>query len=120
MAQLKSKQISDFNTNQDWSLATATEIPNSRDIQNSFTPEAAMTSEKFINQTISSSTSVWTLTTTYDIQSDSVNLAVIYINGMKVDCINSIVANLITFDLIAYNIDVEDELEVHYVKSHLV
>ena len=120
MALIKSKQISDFNSNINWTLASGSEIPNTRDIINEFLPETSMISETFVNQTISSSTGAWSLTLTYDIEDNNPELAVLYINGVKTNSINSVLNNQITFDTIPYDIDTGDELEVHYVKSHSI
>ena len=120
MALIKSKQISDFNSNINWTLANSNEIPNTRDIINEFLPETSMISETFVNQTISSSTGAWSLTLTYDIEDNNPELAVLYINGVKTNSINSVLNNQITFDTIPYDIDTGDELEVHYVKSHSI
>lgn len=120
MSLIKSKQISDFNSNIDWTLANSSEIPNSRDIMNEFLPESSMVSETFVNQTIASSTGTWTLTLTYNVEDNNSELAVLYINGVKANCINTVLNDEITFDAISYDIDTDDELEVHYIKSHSV
>jgi len=120
MSLLKSKQIADFNSNVNWTLASNSEIPNTRDIMNEFLPETSMVSEIFVNQTISSSTGAWSLTLTYNVEDNNPELAVLYINGLKINYINSVLNNQITFDAIPYDIDTDDELEVHYIKSHSV
>lgn len=120
MAFIKSKQIGDFSSNITWTSASSSEIPNSRDIMNYFLPETSMISETFINQTISSSSGSWSLTLTYNVEDDSPELIVLYINGVKTNCINTVVNNQITFNTIAYDIDTSDELEIHYIKEHSV
>ena len=52
MSQLKSKQISDFNPSVDWTTVSSTEIPNSKDVNNTFVPEASLIVEEFTNQVI--------------------------------------------------------------------
>jgi len=120
MSRLKSKQIADFNSNVNWTLASSSEIPNTRDIMNEFLPETSMVSETFVNQTISSSTGAWSLTLTYNVEDNNPELATLYINGLKTNSINSVLNNQITFDTIPYDIDTNDTLEVHYIKSHSV
>lgn len=117
---LKSKQLSDFNDNIDWTSASSSEIPNSRDVMNYFLPESSMIYETFVNQTISSSTNTWSLTLTYNIQDDNIEFVVLYINGLKTDSVISAIGNLVTFDQLAYDMDIGDKLEVHYIKSHSV
>jgi len=120
MSLLKSKQIADFNSNVNWTLASNSEIPNTKDIMNEFLPETSMVSETFVNQTISSSTGAWSLTLTYNVEDNNPELATLYINGLKTNSINSVLNNQITFDTIPYDIDTNDTLEVHYIKSHSV
>lgn len=122
MANLKSKQIGDFNNNVTWTSASNTEIPNSKDIQNQFVPEDAMILEEFTNQTISATSSQWTLTVTHNIQSNSASLVTLFVNGFKMrSSLTSSVSNkVITFDALGYDIDTIDVIEVHYIKNHTV
>lgn len=87
---------------------------------NYFLPETSMISETFVNQTISSSSGSWSLTLTYNVEDDNSELVVLYINGVKTNCINTVANNQITFNTIAYDIDTIDELEIHYIKEHSV
>lgn len=122
MSNLKSKQIGDFNNNVTWTSASNTEIPNSKDIQNQFVPEDAMILEEFTNQTISATSSQWTLTVTHNIQSNSASLVTLFVNGFKMrSSLTSSVSNkVITFDALGYDIDTIDVIEVHYIKNHTV
>ena len=120
MSQIKSKQIGDFNNNVTWTAATSTEIPNSRDVMNSFTPEDTLIAEEFTNQTISSTASVWSLTLAHNVQNNDTALVVLYINGVKSNTVLSVSGNSVTFDSLSYDIDTIDTLEVHYVKEHTV
>lgn len=120
MALIKSKQISDFNSNINWTSANSSEIPNSRDIMNFFLPETSMIFETFVNQTISSSSGSWSLTLTYDVEDNNPDLVALYINGVKSNSVSLVSNNQVTFDALAYDIDVNDEIDVHYIKSHSV
>ena len=83
MAQLKSKQIQEFNDNVVWTSADSKEIPNSKDIQNNFVPEAAMVIEEFTSQSISSASANWTLTLSNSVMSNDVSFVSLWINGYK-------------------------------------
>ena len=119
MAQLKSKQISDFNSNIDWALVSSSEIPNSKDVNNTFVPEASLLVEKFLNQTITSS-AAWSLALSYDVEDNNAGLVTLYINGVKYGIVSSVSANTVYFDALEFDIDGLDIVEVHYVKKHSV
>lgn len=122
MASLKSKQISNFNDSVNWTLATDREIPNSKDIQNQFVPEDSMMLEEFTNQTITATTTQWTLTVTHDIQHNSASLITLFVNGFKMrsSLTSSVSNNVITFNALGYDIDSIDVIEVHYIKNHTI
>jgi hypothetical protein len=122
MAQLKSKQIQEFNDNVVWTSADSKEIPNSKDIQNNFVPEAAMVIEEFTSQSISSASANWTLTLSNSVMSNDVSFVSLWINGYKaLASINvSVSGTTATFGALGYDIDAIDTLEVHYIKNHSV
>jgi hypothetical protein len=119
MAQLKSKQISDFNSNVDWTLVSSTEIPNSKDVNNTFVPEASLLVEEFTNQVITS-TSAWSLALSNDVEDDNAGLVALYVNGVKYGAVSSVSSNTVNFNALAFDIEDFDVLEVHYVKKHSV
>jgi len=118
MAQLKSKQISDFNPNVVWSAATATEIPNSKDIQNNFLPESSMVIEDFSGSVIVSSTGPWQLVLSSNVQNDDLDLVTIFVNGVKTNGVTAVNGTIVTINQYAYDIAADDVLEVHYIKEH--
>jgi hypothetical protein len=120
MAKLKSKQISDFNPNVVWSAATATEIPNSKDIQNNFLPEAAMVIEDFSGNSITSSTGSWQLVLSSNVQNNDLDLVTIFVNGVKTNGVISVNGTIVTIHQYAYDIEADDILEVHYIKEHTI
>lgn len=120
MSSIRSKQINDFNSSVTWDQTTSSEIPNGRDILNYFLPESSMIFETFLNQTISSSTGAWSLTLSYNVEDNNIALIVLYVNGVKYNVAQSISGTQVTFDTLPYDIEVNDELEVHYIKQHSI
>jgi hypothetical protein len=119
MAQLKSKQISDFNSNIDWSTVSSTEIPNSKDVNNTFVPENSLLVEEFTNQTIVS-TSPWSLELSYEVEDDNTGLVTLYANGVKYGVVSNVSGSTVNFNALGFDIENSDLLEVHYVKKHSV
>lgn len=122
MAQLKSKQIKEFNDSVTWTAANSEEIPNSKDIQNNFVPESAMIIEEFTSQSISSATASWQLTLSNNVMSNDVSFVSLWINGYKAlaSLTTSVSGAVVTFGALGYDIDSIDTLEVHYIKNHAV
>jgi len=120
MSQVRSKQISDFNSNVVWSAAHSNEIPNSKDIQNNFVPESAMVIEDFSGSAIVSSTGPWQLVLSSNVQNNDLDLITVYVNGVKTNGVSSVTGNIVTIDQYAYDIEVDDALEIHYIKEHNV
>jgi hypothetical protein len=120
MSLVRSKQISDFNSNVVWSAANSNEIPNTKDIQNNFVPESAMVIEDFSGSSIVSSTGPWQLVLTSNVQNNDLDLVTIYVNGVKTNGVTSINGNIITIEQYPYDIETDDVLEIHYIKEHNV
>ena len=121
MGQLKSKQISNFNSNVVWTSATSTEIPNSKDVMNEFIPEDSLVIESFTNLTIGASKQDWPLTLTFNVQDADTNKVSLFINGLKIkEAAKSVSGAAVIFNSIDYDIDIHDTLEVHYIKDHTV
>ena len=120
MSKLRSKQIGDFNSNVVWTAATSNEIPNSKDIQNTFVPEDAMVVEEFTGNVIESTTPNWQLTISNQVQNNDLDLVTVYVNGLKTNKVNNVAGFTVTLDAYKYNIEADDVVEVHYIKSHNV
>lgn len=120
MSRIRSKQVIDFNSSIDWTAVTSNEIPNSRDIQNSFIPEDSMIVEDFTGSTVNSSAGQWQLTLLYSVQSDNPDFVNIYVNGVKTNGIVSVSGDVITVEQYPYDIESDDNFEVHYIKTHTV
>jgi len=119
MSHVKSKQISDFNENIDWNVATNDEIPNSLDVRETFVPEYSIVSEELVGQTITS-TSAWSLTLANDVNNNDIGLVTVCINGVKISKSDhaSVSGNILNMNPIGYDIDTNDIVEVQYVKTH--
>ena len=112
-------QISDFNPSVDWTTVSSTEIPNSKDVNNTFVPEASLIVEEFTNQVINAK-SAWSLTLSNDVEDNNSGLVTLYVNGVKYGAVSSVSSNTVNFNVLGFDIEDSDLLEVHYVKKHSV
>ena len=108
-----------YNSNIDWSAVSSTEIPNSKDVNNTFVPENSLLVEEFTNQTIVS-TSPWSLELSYAVEDDNTGLVTLYANGVKYGVVSSVSGSTVNFNTLGFDIENSDLLEVHYVKKHSV
>jgi hypothetical protein len=122
MASLKSKQIADFNPAVSWNSATESEIPNSKDIQNAFIPEASLRIDEFTGVSINASAGNWDITLSSNVQANSIEFVTVYVNGMKLKVVqvSSVLNNVVTMFALPYDIVSDDVIEVHYVETHTV
>jgi hypothetical protein len=119
MAQLRSKQIFDFNSNINWSTVTNTDIPNSFDIKDQFIGKDQMVVDQF-NDSYNSSGGTWSLVLSENVLNNDPDLVTVYVNGLKTNGVLSIsgTPSTLTINQYFYDIDPNDILNVHYVRVY--
>ena len=86
---------------------------------NTFVPEASLIVEEFTNQVINAK-SAWSLTLSNDVEDNNSGLVTLYVNGVKYGAVSSVSSNTVNFNVLGFDIEDSDLLEVHYVKKHSV
>jgi hypothetical protein len=117
MAQIKSKQIIDFNQSVDWSDTSSAEIPSSQSIKDQFLAQEQLAVDDFVGN-YSSSGGTWSLTLSDDVLDNDPELVTIYVNGIKTNGVESVNGDVIIIQQYGYDIDTTDSLKVHYVKNY--
>lgn len=129
MAKLKPKQIAGFEVTNTSAfndgtqiVANETSFASTAAIQNEFIPEQSLIIEQFSGLSFESSTQSWSITLTKTVQDDNVDLVTVFINGVKLmdDYTVGVSGNLVSMATLAYDIESNDIIEVHYVESHTV
>lgn len=119
MAQIRSKQIADFNQIVDWSNTSLIEIPSSESIKEQFIAQDQLISED-LSGNYSSGGGTWSLTLSDNVLNDDEELVTIYVNGVKTNGVLSVsgTPSTIIIDQYGYDIDTNDILKVHYVRQY--
>ena len=74
---------------------------------------------EFTNQVINAK-SAWSLTLSNDVEDNNSGLVTLYVNGVKYGAVSSVSSNTVNFNVLGFDIEDSDLLEVHYVKKHSV
>lgn len=129
MARLKPKQIEGFEVTNTTAFSNAGSIvanestfPSTAAVQNEFIPEHSLIVEQFTGLSFASSTSQWAITLSNTVQNDDVDMVTVFVNGVKLmdNYTVSVSGATVQMAVLAYDIESNDIVEVHYVESHSV
>lgn len=117
MSKIRSKQISDFSESVTWANASSTQIPSAESIKNQFIAQDQLAVDVFVDN-YSSGGGTWSVTLSEDVLNDDPELVTIYVNGVKTNGVQSVTGSVLIIGQYGYDIDINDSLKIHYVKSY--